>query len=212
MQLYHKRDKYIARKDFFTMQMKELSRRTSKMILGMLGMLPYDGYYVHKNMTTILDLDWDDTTHQVHANTVTGPETGTCVRLTTTVTGFNVTLNMSVLFKFYRTGITSPFEYTPVRWDIKLFDGSDERSINELPVHESLVLVILRGLAIQRGIQLAIDNDYIGETFIEEAKDYGMLDSTEKLFVRFGAEYFRNLLENAIRPHIAKMQQACNDN
>lgn len=43
-------------------------------------------------------------------------------------------------------------------------------------------------------------------------KEYGMLDSTEKLFVRFGAEYFRNLLENAIHPHIAKMQQACNDN
>lgn len=212
MQLYHKRDKYIAHKDFFTTQMKELSRRTSKMILGMLGMLPYDGYYVHKNMTTILDLDWDDTTHQVHANTVTDPETGrTRVRLAITVTGFNITLNMSVLFAHYSLGRTS-FDWIPTNWDIKLFDGSDERSINELPVHESLVLVILRGLAIQRGIQLAIDNDYIGETFIEEAKDYGMLDSTEKLFVRFGAEYFRNLLENAIRPHIAKMQQACNDN
>lgn len=212
MQLYHKRDKYIARKDFFTTQMKELSRRTSKMILGMLGMLPYDGYYVHKDMTTILDLDWDDTTHQVHAAIVTGPETGTRVRLTIAVTGFNITLNMSVLFKFYRSGITQPFEYTPVSWDIKLFDRSDERSINELPVHESLILVILRALAIQRGISLAIENDYIGDTFIEEAKDYGMLDSTEKLFARFGAEYFRNLLENAIRPHIAKMQQACNDN
>lgn len=47
---------------------------------------------------------------------------------------------------------------------------------------------------------------------MEEKKDCGMLDSTEKLFVRFGAEYFRNLLENAIRPHIAKMQQACNNN
>lgn len=212
MQLYHKRDKYIAHKDFFTTQMKELSRRTSKMILGMLGMLPYDGYYVHKNMTTILDLDWDDTTHQVHANTVTDPETDrTRVRLTITVTGFNITLNMSVLFAHYSLGRTS-FDWIPTNWDIKLFDGSDERSINELPVHESLVLVILRGLAIQRGIQLAIDNDYIGETFIEEAKDYGMMDSTEKLFVRFGAKYFRNLLENAIRPHIAKMQQACNDN
>lgn len=212
MQLYHQRDKYIAHKDFFTTRMKELSRRTSKMILGMLGMLPYDGYYVHKNMTTILDLDWDDTTHQIHANTVTDPETGrTRVRLMITVTGFNITLNMSVLFAVHSLGHPS-FAYIPVSWDIKLFDGSDERSINELPVHESLVLVILRGLAIQRGIQLTIDNDYIGETFIEEAKDYGMLDSTEKLFVRFGAEYFRNLLENAIRPHIAKMQQACNDN
>ena len=92
MQLYHERDKYIAHKDFFTTRMKELSRRTSKMILGMLGMLPYDGYYVHKNMTTILNLDWDDTTHQVHANTVIDPETGrTRVRLTITVTGFNIT-------------------------------------------------------------------------------------------------------------------------
>lgn len=212
MQLYHKRDKYIARKDFFTTQMKELSRRTSKMILGMLGMLPYDGYYVHKNMTTILNLDWDDTTHQVHANTVIDPETGrTRVRLTITVTGFNITLNMSVLFAVHSLGHPS-FAYIPVSWDIKLFDGSDERSINELPVHESLILVILRALAIQRGISLAIENDYIGDTFIEEAKDYGMPDSTEKLFVRFGAEYFRNLMENAIRPHIAQMQQACNDN
>lgn len=212
MQLYHKRDKYIAHKDFFTTQMKELSRRTSKMILGMLGMLPYDGYYVHKNMTTILDLDWDDTTHQVHANTVTDPKTGrTRVRLAITVTGFNITLNMSVLFAHYSLGRNS-FDWIPVNWDIKLFDGSDERSINELPVHESLVLVILRALAIQRGISLAIENDYIGDTFIEEAKNYGMLNSTEKLFVRFGAEYFRNLLENAINPHIAKMQQACNDN
>lgn len=120
-------------------------------------------------------------------------------------------LNMSVLFAHYSLGHTS-FDWIPLNWDIKLFDGSDERSINELPVHESLVLVILRGLAIQRGISLAIENDYIGDTFIEEAKEYGMLDSTEKLFVRFGAEYFRKLLENAIRPHIAKMQQACNDN
>ena len=212
MQLYHKRDNYIAHKDFFTTRMKDLSRRTSKMIMGMLGMLPYDGYYVHKNMTTILDLDWDDTTHQIHANTVTDPETGrTRVRLTITVTGFNITLNMSVLFAVHSLGHPS-FAYIPVRWDIKLFDGSDERSINELPVNESLILVILRALAIQRGISLAIENDYIGDTFIEEAKDYGMLDSTEKLFVRFGAEYFRNLLENAIRPHIAKMQQAYNDN
>lgn len=175
-------------------------------------MVPYDGYYVHKNMTTILDLDWDDTTHQVHANTVIDPETGrTRVRLTITVTGFNITLNMSGLFAVHSLGHPS-FAYIPVSWDIKLFDGSDERSINELPVHESLILVILRALAIQRGISLAIENDYIGDTFIEEAKDYGMLESTEKLFVRFGVEYFRNLLENAIRPHIAKMQQACNDN
>lgn len=212
MQLYHERDKYIAHKDFFTTRMKELSRRTSKMILGMLGMLPYDGYYVHKNMTTILDLDWDDTTHQVHANTVIDPETGrTRVRLTITVTGFNITLNMSGLFAVHSLGHPS-FAYIPVSWDIKLFDGSDERSINELPVHESLILVILRALAIQRGISLAIENDYIDDTFIEEAKDYGIPDSTEKLFVRFGAEYFRNLLENAIHPHIAQMQQACNDN
>lgn len=213
MHLYHKRDKYIARKDFFTTQMKELSRRSSKMILGMLGMLPYDGYYVHENMKTILDLDWDDTTHQVHAATVTDPETGrTRVRLSITVTGFNITLSMSVLFAFYSMGNDDPFQYTPVNWDITLFDKSTERSINELPVHESLVLVILRALAIQRGISLAIENDYIGDTFIEEAKEYGMPSSTEKLFLRFGAEYFRNLLENAINPHIAKMRQAYNDN
>ena len=99
----------------------------------------------------------------------------------------------------YSLGRTS-FDWIPVNWDIKLFDGSDERSINELPVHESLVLVILRGLAIQRGISLAIENDYIGDTFIEEAKDYSMLDSTEKLFVRFGAEYFRNLYPSARSP------------
>ena len=121
-------------------------------------------------MTTILNLDWDDTTHQVHANTVIDPETGrTRVRLTITVTGFNITLNMSVLFAVHSLGHPS-FAYIPVSWDIKLFDGSDERSINELPVHESLVLVILRGLAIQRGIQLAIDNDYIGETSSKKQK------------------------------------------
>lgn len=45
-------------------------------------------------------------------------------------------------------------------------------------------------------IPLAIEQGYIGQSFIREAENGGVPESVEPLFIRIGGEYFHNLLEN----------------
>lgn len=77
-----------------------------------------------------------------------------------------------------------------------MFDESDASALNELQVPQGLFLAVMRSLTIQRGITLAIEQGYIGQSFIREAENGGVPESVEPLFIRFGGEYFKSLLEN----------------
>ena len=57
-------------------------------------------------------------------------------------------------------------------------------------------------LTIQRGIPLAIEQGYIGQSFIREAENGGVPESVEPLFVRIGGECFKSLLENTWNHYI----------
>lgn len=83
-----------------------------------------------------------------------------------------------------------------------MFDGSDASALNELQVPHSLFLATMRALTIQRGIPLAIEQGYIGQSFIREAENGGVPESVEPLFVRIGGEYFKRLLENTWNQYV----------
>lgn len=56
---------------------------------------------------------------------------------------------------------------------------------------------MLRCLAIQLGIPLAIKNKYISPAVLDEMRTYGMPESNEMLFLRFGADHLMKLVKDA---------------
>lgn len=180
--------------DFYTEQMRKLSRDTSTMMLHMLDMIPETKSDMYVELNSMLTADWDDSTHTMSVHIA--PFEKTRIRQTITVVDNQRMLTVTALFTPRWVPDSAPSVFTPAAWTINMFDGSDASALNELHVPQGLFLAIMRSLTIQRGIPLAIEQGYIGQSFIQEAENHGVPESVEPLFIRFGGEYFKSLLEN----------------
>lgn len=180
--------------DFYTEQMRKLSRDTSTMMLHMLNMIPETKSDMYVELNSMLTADWDDSTHTM--NIQIAPFEKTRIRQTITVVDNQRMLTVTALFTPRCVPDGAPSVFTPAAWTINMFDGSDASALNELHAPQGLFLAVMRSLTIQRGIPLAIEQGYIGQSFIREAENHGVPESVEPLFVRIGGEYFHNLLEN----------------
>lgn len=198
-------DKPRPYQDFYTQQMRTLSRDTSNMIIRMLDMIPEGGSRAYTDLHSMLVASWDDETHTMNTQIARGKNTR--IRQTITVIKGQRMLTVAALFTPVWVPDDSPSLFVPLTWQIEMFDGSDASMINELEAPIGLFLAVMRSLTIQRGIPLAIEQGYIGQSFIREATNGGVPESAETLFVRIGGEYFKSLLENTWNQYTATLRK-----
>lgn len=201
MRLGHMSDLPVDLKD----QMQELSRLTTNMLTSDL-VLTNDGDELHLDVTRITEMDWSDATHEVHTEFI--PSTGLCVPDRTLLTILvksdikrnldapraRTLLSASVLLGHYRT--ESYTRYIPLECDLDVIKTtiSDQR---EYHLTGGIVIAVLRCLAIQLGVPLAIKDKYVSPAILDEMHTYGMPESNEMLFLRFGTDHLMELVKNA---------------
>lgn len=201
MRLEHMSDLPVDLKD----QMQELSRLTTNMLTSDL-VLTNDGDELYSDVTRITEMDWSDVTHEVHTEFI--PSTGLCVPDRTLLTILvksdikgnldapraRTLLSASVLLGHYRT--ESYTRYIPLECDLDVIKTtiSDQR---EYHLTGGIVIAVLRCLAIQLGVPLAIKDKYVSPAILDEMHTYGMPESNEMLFLRFGTDHLMELVKNA---------------
>ena len=192
-------------------RMDSLSRETSGMLLATLNSITSDGEELYLDVLNAIELDWSDKTHTVRTEFIPSSELGIpdCTRLTITVTNvvdpidedykrIETVLTVSVLLGHLRTEYHT--RYIPVDWSMsvmKTVENDFPTMFDQFQVTGGVAIVVLRALAIQQGVPLAVDNKYIGSSVIEEMHTYGMPESNEMLFLRFGMDHFMELIKNA---------------
>jgi hypothetical protein len=201
MRLEHMSDLPVDLKD----QMQELSRLTTNMLTSDL-VLTNDGDELHLDVTRITEMDWSDVTHEIHTEFI--PSTGLCVPDRTLLTILvksdtkgnldapraRTLLSASVLLGHYRT--ESYTRYIPLECDLDVIKTtiSDQR---EYHLTGGIVIAVLRCLTIQLGVPLAIKDKYVSPAILDEMHTYGMPESNEMLFLRFGTDHLMELVKNA---------------
>lgn len=205
MRLEHMSDLPVDLKD----QMQELSRLTTNMLTSDL-VLTNGGDELHLDVTRITEMDWSDVTHEVHTEFI--PSTGLCVPDRTLLTILvksdirgnldapraRTLLSASVLLGHYRT--ESYTRYIPLECDldvIKTINGKYACDQHEYHLTGGIVIAVLRCLAIQLGVPLAIKDKYVSPAILDEMHTYGMPESNEMLFLRFGIDHLMKLVKDA---------------
>lgn len=208
MRLHHMHDR---RSDLPT-QMDSLSRETSGMLLATLNSAP-NGEELYLNVQSAIELDWDDSTHNVHTEFIPSSELGIpdCTRLTITVTNvvdpthpidedykrIETVLTVSVLLGHLHTEYH--IRYIPVDWSLsvmKTVENDFPQMFDQYAATGGVVIAVLRALAIQLGVPLAVKSKYIDKSVIDEMHTYGMPQSNEMLFLRFGLGHLMDLIRN----------------
>ena len=210
MRLRHMHDR---RYDLPT-QIDSLSRETSGMLLATLNSVDptgNTGEELYLGVLNAVELDWSDKTHTVRTEFIPSSELGIpdCTRLTITVT--NVTepiyeedkrietvLTVSVLLGHLHTEYHT--RYIPVDWSLSMMKTPENdfpTMFDQYTATGGVIIAVLRALAIQLGVPLAVENKYIDKSVIEEMHTYGMPQSNEMLFLRFGLDRFMDLIKNA---------------
>ena len=134
-----------------------------------------------------------------------------CTRLTITVT--NVTepidsidgnnkrietvLTVSVLLGHLHTEYHT--RYIPVDWSLsmmKTVENDFPQMFDQYAATGGVVIAVLRALAIQLGAALVVKSKYIDKSVIDEMHTYGMPQSNEMLFLRFGLGHLMDLIKN----------------
>lgn len=198
-------------------QMEQLSRDTTAMLLATLNSVTLsheDSEELYLSVINAVELDWDDSTHNVRTEFIPSSELGIpdCTRLTITVTNvigpthptredykrIETVLTVSVLLGHLRTEYHT--RYIPVDWSLtvmKTVENDVPQMFDQVTATGGVVIAILRSLAIQLGVPLAVDNKCIGEAVIDEMHTYGMPESNEMLFLRFGMDHLMEIVKNA---------------
>ena len=201
MRLEHMSDLPVDLKD----QMQELSRLTTNMLISNL-VSTNGGDELYSDVTRITEMDWSDVTHEVHTEFI--PSTGLCVPDRTLLTILvkndikedldtprrSTLLSASVLLGHYQT--ESYTRYIPLECDLDVIKTtiSDQR---EYHLTGGVVIAVLRCLAIQLGVPLAIKDKYVSPAILDEMHTYGMPESNEMLFLRFGIDHLMELVKDA---------------
>ena len=211
MRLRHMNDRHC---DLPT-QIDALSRETTEMLLATLNSAP-NGEELYLDVLNAVELDWNDKTHNVCTEFIQSSELGIpdCTRLTITVT--NVTkpidsidpidgnnkrietvLTVSALLGHLHTEYH--IRYIPVDWSLsmmKTVENDFPQMFDQYAATGGVVIAVLRALAIQLGVQLGVKSKYIDKSVIDEMHTYGMPQSNEMLFLRFGLGHLMDLIKN----------------
>lgn len=201
MRLEHMSDIPVDLKD----QMQELSRLTTNMLTSDL-VLTNDGDELYLDVTRITEMDWSDATHKVHTEFIPRHKLRGLDRTLLTILVKNdikgdldaprarTLLSASVLLGHYRT--ESYTRYIPLECDLDVIKTtiSDQR---EYHLTGGIVIAVLRCLAIQLGVPLAIKDKYVSPAILDEMHTYGMPESNEMLFLRFGTDHLMGLVKDA---------------
>lgn len=215
MRLRHMNDRHC---DLPT-QIDTLSRETTEMFLATLGSIDptnNTGEELYLGVLNAVELDWNDKTHNVCTEFIQSSELGIpdCTRLTITVT--NVTepidsidpidgnnkrietvLTVSALLGHLHTEYH--IRYIPVDWSLsmmKTVENDFPQMFDQYAATGGVVIAVLRALAIQLGVQLVVKSKYIDKSVIDEMHTYGMPQSNEMLFLRFGLGHLMDLIKN----------------
>lgn len=201
MRLEHMSDLPVDLKD----QMQELSRLTTNMLIADLASTN-DGGELYPDVMHIIQMDWSDATHEVHTEFVPrhrlrGPDrTLLTIFVKNDIKGdldtprCSTLLSASVLLGHYQT--ESYTRYIPLECDLDVVKTKiyDQR---EYHLTGGVVIAVLRCLAIQLGVPLAIKDKYVSPAILDEMHTYGMPESNEMLFLRFGTDHLMELVKNA---------------
>lgn len=186
-------------------QIQELTRSTTNTLLSPLqvatGNNSNEPYF---DVKSIIEMDWDDTTHEVHTEFI--PSNGVCVPDRTLLTiltketikadlgpSRSTLLSVSVLLGHYRTQYHT--RYIPLEWNLDLIKTEiyDQR---EYHFTGGAAIATMRSLAIQMGISLAAQNRRLDSTTIGEMRTHGVPQSQETSFLRLGLDHIIDLIRN----------------
>lgn len=187
-------------------QMQELSRDTTNMLLSTLSMVGDDNE-LYLDVTRFAETDWDSTTHEVHTKFIPrhrlrGPDRTLLTILVketikeddTPIPSKTTLLYASVLLGHYQTEYHT--RYIPLEWNLDVIETTLNNQ-REYYLTSGAAIAMLRCLAIQLGVPLAIENKYIGDSVIDEMHTYGMPESNETLFLRLGLDHLMDLIKDA---------------
>lgn len=188
-------------------QIQELTRSTTNTLLSPLQMVAGDNdNELYFDVKRIIDMDWDDTTHEVHTEFI--PSNGVCDPDRTLLTiltketikanlgpSRSTLLSVSVLLGHYRTQYHT--RYIPLEWNLDLIKTEiyDQR---EYHFTGGAAIATMRSLAIQMGISLAAQNRRLNSTTIDDMRTHGVPQSQETSFLRLGLDRIIDLIKNAM--------------
>lgn len=190
-------------------QMQRLSRLTTEMLLSTL-VSTNGGDEFYLDVMRITEMDWGDATHEVHTQFIprtrlSGPDRTLLTILVKNDIKENlgtprkqVLLSASVLLGHYYD--KDLIQYIPMDCHldvIKTIDGKYACDQREYHLTGSVAIAMLRYLAIQLGIPLAIKDKYISPAVLDEMRTYGMPESNEMLFLRYGIDHLMKLVKDA---------------
>lgn len=190
-------------------QMQRLSRLTTEMLLSTL-VSTNGGDELYLDMMSITEMDWSDATHEVRTQFIPRTRLSGPDRTLLTIIVKNdikenlgtprkqVLLSASVLLGHYYD--KDHIQYIPMDCHldvIKTINGKYACDQREYHLTSGAVIAMLRCLAIQLGVPLAIENKYVNKSIIDEMHTYGMPESNEMLFLRFGIDHLMELVKNA---------------
>lgn len=196
----------------FPTHMQELTRSTTDTLLSPLQMIAggndNEPYF---DVKRIIDMDWNDATHEVHTEFVPRHRLRGLDRTLLTIfaketikedlgPSRSTLLSVSVLLGHYHTEYHT--RYIPLEWDLDLIKTKkyDQR---EYHLTGGAAIATLRALTIQLGVPLAVENKCIDKSVIDEMRTYGMPQSDETRFLRFGLDHLMEMVKNAQPSNIA---------
>ena len=196
----------------FPTHMQELTRSTTDTLLSPLQMIAggndNEPYF---DVKRIIDMDWNDATHEVHTEFVPRHRLRGLDRTLLTILAKetikedlgpsrSTLLSVSVLLGHYHTEYHT--RYIPLEWDLDLIKTKkyDQR---EYHLTGGAAIATLRALTIQLGVPLAVENKCIDKSVIDEMRTYGMPQSDETRFLRFGLNHLMGMVKNAQPSNIA---------
>lgn len=196
----------------FPTHMQELTRSTTDTLLSPLQMIAggndNEPYF---DVKRIIDMDWNDATHEVHTEFVPRHRLRGLDRTLLTILAKetikedlgpsrSTLLPVSVLLGHYHTEYHT--RYIPLEWDLDLIKTKkyDQR---EYHLTGGAAIATLRALTIQLGVPLAVENKCIDKSVIDEMRTYGMPQSDETRFLRFGLDHLMEMVKNAQPSNIA---------
>ena len=203
MQLCHMHDRPL---DFPT-QMQELTRSTADTLLSPLQVVAGDNdNELYFDVKRIIDMDWNDTTHEVHTEFVPRHRLRGLDRTLLTILtketikedlgpSKSTLLSVSVLLGHYHTEYHT--RYIPLEWNLDVIKTKiyDQR---EYHFTGGAAIATMRSLAIQMGISLAAQNRRLDSTTISEMRTHGVPASQETSFLRLGLDRIIDLIRNTV--------------
>ena len=203
MQLYHVYDRPL---DLPT-QIQELTRSTTNTLLSPFQVVAGDNdNELYFDVKRIIDMDWNDATHEVHTEFVPRHRLRGLDRTLLTILtketikedlepSRSTLLSVSVLLGHYHTEYHT--RYIPLEWNLDLIKTKIYDQ-HEYHFTGGAAIATMRSLAIQMGISLAAQNRRLDSTTIGEMRTHGVPESQETSFLRLGLDRIIDLIRNTV--------------